>query len=136
MDRQEVKSIGEAVMRILDAHKNDEPLLRDYDIARSGGNFGSGHFGMKLSITPKMDAAETKRLAATQTDDRVKAGLAPAGTPVIVSVNNAPGRRQKGVIIRARKSRYQIKGIGGPYDGKEFTYPFFATELDKSHKSA
>jgi len=127
MQRNEVNAISEEVMGILEAAQA-EGKLQGYDIARGSGRFGEHGFDMKISITPQRTDADRADAAKRCSPDALRYGLAPAGTPVTCRIKG--GATQRGEIVRARRSRYLVKGIGGKYDGQEFTYPFNACKLD------
>jgi len=127
MQRNEVNQISSEVLNILrEAQKQGK--LQGYDIAKGGGKFGGHGFDMKLSITPRRTEADRARVALTSTPEVVSQGLATPGTPVVCAIRG--GGNQRGEIIKANRTRYIIKGIGGKYDGQEFTYPFRGTKLD------
>jgi len=125
MNRNQVNTVAAAMMSLIEAHKDEYPALQNVDVARAGGTYGSGYYKMKLSITPKI-TEESQAAAAAQTTPRnVLSGFAPAGTPVWCRIRG--GVIQNGAIVKANRTRYVIKGIGGKYDGEEFTYPMAGT---------
>jgi len=128
MQRNEVKAIGAEVMEILEAAKA-EGKLQGYDIKQGSGRFGASGFDMKLSITPQRTAQDRARIANTQTDETVQRGLAAPGTPVISGTS-------RGEIVKARRTRYLVKGISGKFAGQQFTAPFAACRLDKAPVTA
>lgn len=127
MQRNEVNAIKTEVLNILNAAQK-AGKLQGYDISPAGGRFGSSGFDMKISITPRQTEAEKARIANTTTPEVLSRGFALPGTPVTCLIRG--GDQQRGVIVRARRSRYLVKGIGGKYDGQEFTYPFNGVRLD------
>ena len=122
MQRHEVNAISEEIMGILEAAQA-EGKLQGYDIKRGSGRFGASGFDMKISITPQRTDADRARIANTQTDELVRRGLAAPGTPIISGT-------QRGEIVKARRSRYLVKGFGGKFDGQQFTTLFTACRLN------
>lgn len=108
--------------------------LQEYDIARAGGTFNEVGFKMKVSITKRRTDADRARVASTSTTEVVTRGLATPGTPVICRIRG--GAAQRGEIVKANRTRYVVKGIGGKYDGQEFTFPFMGTRLDTTPATA
>jgi len=128
MQRNEVNAISTEVLNILrEAQKQGK--LQGYDIKRGSGRFSDAGFDMKISITPQRTPEDIARIASTQTDELVQRGLAAPGTPIISGT-------QRGVIVKARRTRYLVNGIGGRFDGKQFTTPFAACRLDKTAATA
>jgi len=128
MQRNEVNAISAEIMDILEAAQA-EGKLQGYDIKRGSGRFGDAGFDMKINITPQRTADEVARIASTQTDEVVRRGLARPGTPIISGT-------QRGVIVKARRTRYLVNGIGGRFDGQQFTTSFGACRLDPTVTTA
>jgi hypothetical protein len=124
MTRNQVRAIAEATMRILEAHQDSEPALKGLNIRDAKGSFGDT-YTMKIEFSEPISEADTASLM-DQSDEIIRAGLAKAGTPVVC------GRDQRGTIIKARRTKYLVKGIGGKFDGIDFVTNFSGARLDKS----
>lgn len=119
MNRQEAKAIGQAAMRVL--QESDDPTLSKYDISRLSGSFGDDYM-LKIRFAKPLNDEEQAELQSNVSPDLVRFGRAPGGTMVLCGT-------QKGKIVKARRVRYLVEGIGGKLDGRQFTYPFASTRL-------
>jgi hypothetical protein len=98
MDRATCRLVRERIMEIL--KNSNDPILKNYNIACSGANFGSSDTTLKIVVADKQ-APKNDPLADFGTDKLLSCGLAPAGTPFVYGRNN-----KKGTIIKARTKKY------------------------------
>ncbi len=128
MTTRQANAIAAAVARILERHQSEEPALQGVDIVPAGGSIGES-FTMKLICAPQLTAEQEADMVKAVDIGSLHAGFAQAGTPV--ECNGRGGVVLRGVIVKAARSRYHVRGRGGKYDGQIFTIPFRAVRLPK-----
>jgi len=117
----EVNAVADEIMSILEGAKA-EGKLQGFDLTKGAGRYDDSGFRMKLNVTPQRSDADRQNIAESTDDEMVRNGFAPPGTPVMCG-------DQRGEIIKRRRTRYLVKGIGGKWNGQEFTTRFGGARL-------
>lgn len=118
-------TLEDAARKAFAAH----PQLKHLKLTYGGGRFDSVEFTAKITLRDTVaPVAAPAVFGKALTDEFLHAGLAPAGTPITFADPAAPNRRGKGIILKARRSKYIFQHLGR--DGKEMLIPFTACKLD------
>lgn len=123
MDNRTARVVAERVITILRQHAPNDPVLKDFTVADAGGSIGLG-LTLKVGIMPKViEIPKTNCFGRELTDDDVRMGLVPAGTPILY------GGGKKGTVLNTRIKKYLFRDEA---TGKQYIISFRHCTLDKS----
>lgn len=127
MDRITCKVVHEIILKAAQTAIAADPRFKGYQVTYGGGRFASDRATLKFDVfrpmvaaTPNGEGISCRHFAVT--DDMVKHGLAPAGTPITYN-----GGRGRGIIVKARTKKYSFVELG---TNKPYIISFGGCSLD------